>query len=79
MSDAQSPGAYLDEVIERALAPYADKVPPDVLEEMREELRSHPTTYDLAKRLRARAPQMKRRCGRPGEPGAIGRVPKPRA
>ena len=55
----RGPGdAYVDEVVERALAPYADKVPAAVLEEMRaamrEDLLAHPLSAKLINRLRPR-------------------------
>jgi hypothetical protein len=62
MSDEASAEAYLHDLIERALAPYADKVPPAVLEEMRlamrEDLAAHPVASSLARRLRPRATPM---------------------
>jgi len=82
MSEAQDPEAYPDEVIEHALAPYADKVPRTALEEMRLAMRderiSHPTSRDLAKRLRVRTAQMRSDdVAVPGvEPGATPKTGK---
>ncbi|MEJ7729869.1 MAG: hypothetical protein WKG00_11675 [Polyangiaceae bacterium] len=58
MGSDDSPDPFMDEVLDRAVAPYVSLVPPDVLELMRDALRedllANPTSAKLINRLRPR-------------------------
>lgn len=58
MTTDTSTDAFMDEVLDRAMAPYIDLVPADVLvfmrDALREELLAHPVSAKLINRLRPR-------------------------